>query len=273
MLVLRCTTKVFKKIGGKPRAIEVSTAEPNFGEWYVNTVDFINRGNLLLACMHVESLYTLMVPIQPKVTAEQLVSGLQGRLLTRLIELETPPDAAKRILASYGGSAILVKTTDRKVMGHLNSALQDMDCLLGAPSSGLWDGDKLLGPRIEHRLNSTPRGISGKDVTWALPAFWKCVRRLCPDLPARAPLSLDAVRDRHSLDQAGRVLHEHLPGYLAGKLYVNLQEVDVLYTAEELRTLADALDLSTSLRTALSKQLGEYLPRQVHTRIERLATE
>ena len=94
MLVLRCTIKVFKKLKATPRRIEVNETEPAFGEWCVNTVDFINGGNLLLACMHVESLYVLLVPVQPPITAEQLMTGLRSRLLTRLIELETPSGAA-----------------------------------------------------------------------------------------------------------------------------------------------------------------------------------
>ena len=48
MLVLRCTIKAFKKIDGVPRCVEVSMARPTFGEWCVNTVDFINQGDLLL---------------------------------------------------------------------------------------------------------------------------------------------------------------------------------------------------------------------------------
>ncbi len=272
MLVLRCTTKAFKKIGGKPRSIEVSTTEPTFGEWYVNTVDFLNRSDLLLACMHAESLYVLFVPIGPKVTAEQLVTGLQARLLGRLLELETPPDAAKRVVASYRGSAILAKTTDRRIMGHFNSALGNMDCMLGMPRSGLWDGNKLLGPRVEHRLNYTPRGVTGKNVIWPLPSFWQSARRLCPELPARAPLGLVYLQNRDELRQAGHVLYDHLPERLAGKLYATFQEVDVLYTVEELQTLADALDRLPALRNGLPAQIGEYLPRQVRVRIERLLT-
>ena len=80
-----------------------------------------------MACMHVESLYVLFVPIQPRVSVEQLVEGLQSRLLARLIELETPPEAAHRILATYQDAAVLTKTNDRKVLGYMNSILQDME--------------------------------------------------------------------------------------------------------------------------------------------------
>ncbi len=47
MLVLRCTTKAFKKLSHKPQAIEVSHADANLGEWYVNTVDYLNDGDLV----------------------------------------------------------------------------------------------------------------------------------------------------------------------------------------------------------------------------------
>ena len=81
------------------------------------------------------------------------------------------------------------------------------------------------------------------------------------------------VRSQDELHQAGRVLHDHLPERLAGKLYTSLQEVDVLYTADELQALADALDRLPALRAGLPARISEYLPRQVHARIERLLAE
>ena len=267
MLVLRCTTKVFKKIAGKPRTIEVSAAQPTFGEWYVNTVDFINRGDLL-ACMHVESLYVLFVPVGPKATAEQLVAGLQSRLLARLVELETPVQAAHHVLASYQDSAVLSKASDRRIAGHMNSALQDLGHILDIPQLRLRDGNKLLGPRIEHRLNSTPRGLAGKNVIWPLTAFWQCVRNLCPELPARTSISLMPVHDRKALRQVGDVLYSNLPDRLAGKLYAGFQDVDVLYSAEELRAIAEAMDKRPALRDGLPQD--QYIGRQVHVKLERL---
>jgi len=179
MLVLRCTIKAFKKISCVPRSVEVDVAQPTFGEWYVNTVDFINGGDLLLACMHVESLYILFVPVQ---SAEQLVTGFQSRLLAKLIELETPPDAARRILATYQDAAVLAKTNDRKIVGHMNSALREMESILDISELRFCEGKKILGPRIEQRLNSTPRGSSDKNVIWPLTEFWQSVRNLCPEL-------------------------------------------------------------------------------------------
>ncbi len=267
MLVLRCTAKVFRKVGGKARAIEVSAAQSTFGEWYVNTVDFINRGDLL-ACMHVESLYILFVPVERKATAEQLVTCLQSRLLARLIELETPPPAAHRILATYRNSAILSKASDRRVAGHMNSALQDLGHILDIPDLHLCEGNKLLGPRIEHRLNSTPRGLADKNTIWPLSAFWQCVRKVCPELPARTGINLFPIHDKNALRQVGDVLYDNLPDHLAGKLYAGFQDVDVLYSANELRTIADALDNRPAFREGLPPD--QYIDHQIQVKLKRL---
>lgn len=267
MLVLRCTAKVFKKVGGKARAIEVSPAQPTFGEWYVNTVDFINRGNLL-ACMHVESLYMLFVPVERKATAEHLVTGLQSRLLARLIELETPPQAAHRVLATYQNSAVLSKASDRRIAGHTNSALQDLESLLDIPHLHLYEGNKLIGPRIEHRLNSTPRGVTGKNVIRPLTAFWQCVRNLCPELPARTSISLTPVHDRSALRQIGDVLYNNLPDHLAGKLHAGFQDVEVLYSADELGAIAAALANHPGFREGLPPE--QYIDRQIQVKLKRL---
>ena len=267
MMLLRCTAKVFKKLGSKPRAIEVSAAQPTFGDWYVNTVDFINRGNLL-ACMHVESLYVLFVPVVPKATAEQLVTGLQSRLLGRLVELETPPQTAHRILATYRNSAILSKASDRRVAGHMNSALQDLESILDIPHLHLREGNRLIGPRIEHRLNSTPRGLAGKNTIWPLSAFWQCVRKACPELPARTDIHLFPIHDKDALRRVGDVLHDNLPEHLAGKLCAGFQDVDVLYSAKELRIIADALDNRPAFREGLPPE--QYIDHQIQVKLERL---
>ena len=270
MLVLRCTIKAFKKIGGVPRRVEVSMARPTFGEWCVNTVDFINRGDLLLACMHVESLYVLFVPIGPEATGEQLVAGLQSRLLARLIELETPPDAAQRVLDTYRGAAVLAKTKNRSVLGHMNTALWDMECMLDIPDLQLHEGNKLLGPRIEHRLNDTPRGLTGRNVTWPLTSFWESVRKLCPELPARATVDLMRPHDKDALRRMGELLHDNLPDRLAVKMHASFQDVDALYSAEELHALAEALDHRPALSEGPLSEEAPWLRRQVHVKLERL---
>ncbi len=77
------------------------------------------------------------------------------------------------------------------------------------------------------------------------------------------------VHDRRALRQVGDVLYNNLPDRLAGKLYAGFQDVDVLYSADELQTIADALDKRPALREGLPKD--QYLGCQVHVRLERLA--
>ena len=270
MLVLRCTKKAFRKMGAAPRYADVTIGRPTLGEWYVNTVDFINGGDLLLACMHVESLYVLLVPVQPPVTVDQLVNGLQLRLQVKLLELETPPDAAQRVLAAYRGEAILAGTKDRQVVGHMNSALQDLRKLLAIPALQVCDGDTILGARIEHRLNTSPRGLGGTDFIWPLSAFWQCVRKLCPELPAKVPLILLSVHDEKGLRRVRELLHAHLPERLARKMHIAFQDVEALFDADELRILAETLDEKLLLREGLARDDALFLARQVQTALEEI---
>ena len=272
MLVLRCTTKVFRKVGSKPRAVEVSHTGPTLGEWYVNTVDHLNSGDLLIACMHSPGLYTLLVPIQPELDAEGLVHAFCAHLLARLIELETPPDAAQRILAAYQGGAVLAKTTSRKVLGHLNAALREMEFVLEGPEEFVNEGNKLIVPKIEHRLNTTPRGAS-KDCIWPLREFWNYVRSVCPELPPRLPLNLWTSPTSKVLDSLGATFREHLPLRLASKLHATLQRVDVLFTADELETLSKAIRIMAGSRHGQQSKLLEDLHRQVRIQLERLREE
>jgi hypothetical protein len=270
MLVLRCTKKAFRKMGAAPRYADVTIGRPTVGEWYVNTVDFINGGDLLLACMHAESLYVLLVPIQPPVTVDQLVNGLQLRLQVKFLELETPPDVARRVLAAYRGEAILAGTKNRQAVGHMNSALQDLRKLLAIPALQVCDGDTILGARIEHRLNTSPRGLEGTDVIWPLSAFWQCVRKLCPELPAKVPLLLLSVHDEKGLRRVRELLHAHLPGRLARKMHIAFQDVEALFDADELRILAETLDEKLLLREGLARDDALFLARQVQTALEEI---
>ena len=275
MLVIRCTLKAFKKLGCKPRAVEVSDSAPTLGDWYVNTIDYLNGGDLLLACMHTESLYILMMPIEGDMDVQGFAYAFLETLLTRLIELDIPPNTAREILASYGDSVIFAKSNDRSVAGHLNSALGDLDYLLGIPELRLTEGNRLVLPRIEHRLNDTPRGCSSKmsnEPIWPLHAFWQCLRHLCPELSPRTSLRLMSP---HQDDPARveRILQDHLPPILACKIHAVLQDVDVLFPADELRTLIECFESQTALAASLPTKLAEDLRRQLPFRLERLLNE
>lgn len=110
--------------------------------------------------------------------------------------------------------------------------------------------------------------MTGKNTIWPLSVFWQCVRKVCPELPARATISLLPVHDKNTLRNVGDVLHDNLPEPLAGKLYAGFQDVDVLYSADELRIIADALDNRPAFREGLP--VGQYIDRQIQVKLKRL---
>ena len=268
MLVLRCTTKVFKKLGCKPQTVKVSHCEATLGDWYVNTVDYLNDGDLILACIHIESLFIMLVPLQRDMDGHGFATAFLANLLDRLIKLETPPEAAGQIMAAYGGSAILAKNADRKVAGHLNAAIGELYYLLDALELNLMDGKWINLVRIEHRLNYTPRNLSGKAPIWPLKAFWKCVHHLCPELPPRTTISIEHLQKYHSTENVS-ILRQHLSLYSVSKILAGLNGVDVLFTADELRGLSKSCKQGSDLASALPEFAAE-MHRMASFRLERL---
>jgi len=269
---MRCTIKAFKKLGAEPRVVEVSDPARTLGDWYVNTIDYLNGGDLLLACMHTESLYVLMTSMRPDMDGPSFAQAFLETLLTRLIELDIPPDTARKVLAAYGDSVILAKSNNRSVAGHLNSALGDLDYLLDMPQLRLTKGNQLVLPRIEHRLNDTPRGCSSQKYIWPLHAFWQCLRRLCPELSPRTSLRLTSI-DEPDMCRIEKILHDHLPHLLACKIHAVLEEVDVLFSADELQTLTRCFESQTALAACLPTKLAQDLCRQISFRLERMLNE
>ncbi len=157
----------------------------------------------------------------------------------------------------------------RKVLGHLNAALREMEFVLEAPEDFVNEGNTLMVPKIEHRLNTTQRG-GVKDCIWPLREFWNYIRSVCPELPPRLPLYLWTSPSSKVLDSLGDTFREHLPLRLASKLHATLQRVDVLFTADELKTLSKAICKIASSRHGQQSKLLEDLHRQVSIQLERL---
>ncbi len=268
MLVLRCTAKAFKKLRAKPQPVAVLHTGDNLGEWYVNTIDYLNDGDLMLACMHSESLFVLMVPLQPEMGAADFGRAFRAHLFARLMELETPPEATEKIVAAYGTSTVLAKNTDRRVAGHLNAALAELDQLLDFPDLNLAKGDRLYVARIEHRLNETPRDCSSKDAIWPLCAFWWCLIRQCPELPPRTTLP-PTMLARLLPARSAKALRKHLPEDLVEKLLATLDHEDALYTADELVALANVSAPGGDLAASLPDFAAE-LHRLASFRLQRL---
>jgi len=269
VLVLRCTTKVFRKVGSRPKAAEVVHSGPTFGEWYVNTIDFLWGGHLLTAFLHARSRYVLLVPIRSVKDAEGLVTAFCTHFLGRLIELETPPDSAHRVLSAYLEGAILAKTTCRKTLGHLNSVVREMEYMLDAPEPYVGPGDTLIIPRIEHQLNATPRG-SRKDYVWPLEEFWDCLRDFCPELLPRRPIHLLGIENPEVLEASEKAFQKHLPLRLASKLHATLHQVDVLFTADELQMVEEGTRRLSAPEHGLPPRLIEDIRQQARLQRERL---
>ena len=269
MLVIRCTHKTFKKLRIKPRTVEISDSTPTLGDWYVNTIDYLNNGNLMLACMHTESLYVFMAPMDPDMDGPAFAQAFLETLMIRLASLSVPPNIALKILNVYGDAVIFAKSNNRSVAGHLNSALQDLDFLLDNPILRLTKGKHIIVGRVEHRLNDTPRGCSSRKPIWPLHAFWQCLRNLYPELPPQASIDLTPLEQPY-LDQTLDILRDHLPLHLTAKIYDVLQSVEVMFSADELQTLIRCFEPQTALASSLPAELVEDLHCQATFRLKRL---
>ena len=84
-------------------------------------------------------------------------------------------------------------------------------------------------------------------------------------LPSRIGHMLDL-----SIRELEKILYDNLSDHLAGKLYASFQDVDVLYAANELQTIADAMDGRTAMREGLAANDVQFFHRQVHVTLKRL---
>lgn len=250
MLVLHCADNVFKTIGHKPRTVETSPSRSTFGEWYVARVEFVDTDDLM-ACMHCRSRYLLLVPLDGQRTTEQLMATLQARLLKRLIDLETPPEAAHRVLATYQQTGVLSKATDRTLATWMRKAMKSME--YGLEVWPLWheEGTAPTFQYFEHHNNTTNATIAGRRIE-PLAALWECVRDVCPDLPARTLNNfIRHVHESIPIEGVRTALLDHMPEPLAKKFFDTFCEVEALFTVEELHTFAEAFISSLRLRQAM----------------------
>ncbi len=267
MLVLRCTAKAFRELGAKPQPAMVLHTDDNLGEWYVNTIDCL-PDDRMLACMHPESLFILLVPLEPGMDAADFGEAFRAHLYARLLRLETPPQTVEKIVAAYGTSTVLAKNTDRRVAGHLNAALAEIDRLLQFPELNLTESDGRFAARLEQRLNETPRDCSRKEAIWPLRAFWRCLIRQCPELPPRTTLPPTTLRCALPARSA-KMLGRHLPTALATKLEAALHLEEALFTADEFQALRNVSAPGEGLAASLPGFAAE-LHRLASLRLQRL---
>jgi hypothetical protein len=239
MMILRCTTKAFQKFGKQPQLIECDRTEKDFGQWYVNTVDSVKRGNLFTVAMHADSLYAMLVPIEKGMGSVDYLHTIFANLLLRLLLLEVPRNNAEQIMNSYNSQAVFAKTNSRNLVAHLATIIKDIDARLEYPED-LVKGNQLELTRLENDINDIPRTFQSGHV-WPLDAFYKCIRTSCPELPFRKSLPF-----KHQAMGQPEMLMDIFDGRLSEKLAVKIkassQGAGVLFCAEEVRTILTAVE-------------------------------
>ena len=272
MLILRFTTKAFKKFHKKPPLIEVDKTEKDFGEWYVSTVDSVNQGNLFMLVMHAESLYTMLVPIEKSTDLSDLVHTIFANILLRMLRLEVPPQNGQRIMDTYDEHAIYAKTNSRSLVANLATIIKEIDAIMEWPEKYVKNSNILDLVRMEYQINDTPRGLEGQTV-WPLDAFYNCIRRFCPELPIRQslPLKHSALRNPEKLlDMFDSPVSEHL----ALKAKASILGAEVLFDIEETRALLEAVEVSRSkMPETLYTDLKRMLSFQVEKREKQAQSE
>lgn len=258
MMILRFTTKVFKKFGQNPQLIEVDKSENDFGEWYVNTADSFNKGNLFMPVMHAESLYTMLLPIEQNMDLSNFVHTVFANLMLRMLRLEIPQESAERIMKSYNGQAIFSKTKSRSLVGNLTNVLKDIEAMVEYRND-VAEGNKLDIIRLEHKTNDSPRTLNGKTI-WPLEAFYCCVRNMCPELPARIPLPLERCSRQENVIMKA-VFQGRVPEKLLLKIEGSSLGAEVLFNYMEVQALLKAVNESQQQPSNISERLYADLTR------------
>ena len=270
MMILRFTTKAFRKFGKKPQLVEVDKTEKDFGQWYVNTVDSVNQGNLFMAVMHAESLYTMLLPIEKNIDLSDFVHAVFANLLLRILRLEVPRENAEQIIGAYNSHAIFAKTNNRSLTANLSTIIKEIDAIMEWPEKFVVEGhsNTLDLTRLENRINDVPRTLKGETV-WPVKAFYNCIRNLCPQLPARQPVPLDFC-SRKTPYELMKLFEDNVSEVLAIKARASMLEGEVLFTIKEIKTLLKALDKGKKLSYDISAETYFELRRMLTFKIKQL---
>jgi hypothetical protein len=261
MMILRLTTKVFKKFKQKPVFVEVDKSENDLGEWYVNTADSFNSGNLFMPVMHADSLYTMLLPIEKDMNLNNFVHTVFANLMIRMIRIEVPRENTEQIMKLYGDHVAFSKTDSKSLLGNLNNILHDIDAIVHYHED-VAKVNNINMARLECRLNATPRTLNGENV-WPLKAFYASIRKLCPELPHRIPLPLNLITMR-----APEKTVEIFKGRVSEKLLLKINGsafgAEVLFSQLEVQMMlsvvneSDSKDISSELKRILTFKLEEF---------------
>jgi hypothetical protein len=258
MMILRSTTKAFKRFGQKPQSVEIDNQEIDFGEWYVNTADSFNKGNLFMPVMHAESLYAMLLPIDKGMVVSNFIHSVFANLMLRMLRLEIPQECADRIVRSYNGHAVLAKTTSRSVVGNLNIAIQEIEAMVDY-CDDITRGNKLDLAQLEHRTNDSPRKLNGKTV-WPLDVFYDCIRKICPELPLRTPLPFGRYSSQENVIMR-TIFQDRIPENLLLKVEGATSEAEVLFNSMEVKALLKAVNDSQQQQSDIPEKFYADLNR------------
>ena len=270
MMILRFTTKAFKKFGQKPQLIEVDKPGDDFGEWYVNTADSFNKGDLFMPVMHADSLYTMLVPIEKNMDLSNFVHTVFANLMLRMLRLEIPQECAEQIIQSYNGQAIFTKTKSRSLIGNLNNVLKDIDAMVEY-CDDVTEDNKLDLVRLEYKTNETPRTLNGEYI-WPLKVFYGCIRKMCPELPLRIPLPLERCsRQGHVIIRA--IFQSRVPEKLLLKVEGSAIGAEVLFDYMEVQALLRAVNGSQQQSSDIPEKLYADLNRILSFKLQSFDAE
>jgi hypothetical protein len=266
MLILRFTTKAFQKFGKKPQLIEFDRTEKDFGQWYVNTVDSVKRGNLFMTAMHTESLYAMLVPIEKDMGLIDYVHTFFANLLLRILRLEVPRKNAEQIMNSYNGQAIFAKTHSKSLVANLATIVKDIDARLEYPADFV-QGNQLELNRLEDDINDIPRTLNGGHV-WPLDAFYECIRLSCPELPFRKSLPFKYQAMGHP-EKLMDIFNGRVSENVALKIKASSLGAQVLFSVEEARVILKAAEDSHRQSSNVSEKIYSDLLRMLTFQVQK----
>ncbi len=230
MLVLRCTGKMLKRLGEKPRTAEAALTPNSPGEWYINVIDWLENGRVAI-CVNARVRYALLIPLDGVETPAQLANVLTQRLFRHLLEMEVPQGRIEEILTDYH-HVLIAKTASRSILGTMNDMLDKAYAMIeiSVQKTGSFSLRKL-----ESDLNTMPQEPIGWG--YAREEMWRICTENIPGAGKRIII--------HLMDDEMpyvRALQKLVGPDLADKLEVIMAGIrDVLFSRDELRHLCDVL--------------------------------
>lgn len=269
-MILRFTTKAFKKFEQKPQSVEVDKSENDFGDWYVNTADSFNKGDLFMEVMHAESLYTMLVLIEKGMDVIELVHAVFANIMMRILRIEVPRKDAEKILKLYDNQAIFAKTKSRSLVANLSTVIKDIEDILEYHPDISYD-NKIDLARLEYKINESPRKLNGKYI-WPLQEFYRSIRNLCQGLPKRTPLPFGTTLMR-SPDNLTDLFDGKISNDLTLKVKASAIGAEVLFDLTEIKNLIDVLQQIEQRNASTNEEFLADLIRMLNFQFQKLEKE